>query len=95
MATLNSANVDEDFTMTAGGGRFSATADPGAWDGVKLQLFWADAATDTVFNPLPGGELLGPQALVIDLRAGDILRAVISKPGGVGAATSINATYLE
>lgn len=81
--------------MTVGGGRVSLTAAPGAWAGVTASLSWADAATPTVFNGIDGGEYLAPTVRVVNLKAGDKLRVKISKPGGVPAATSINATYLE
>ncbi len=97
MATLSAANVDEDFTCTAGGGRLSLTAAPGAWgDKVVVRVYWADAATPTVFNALDGGgEFAAPAVRMVGLKAGDKLRVVASAPGGVPAATSINATYLE
>ncbi len=97
MATLNTANVDEDFTMVAGGGRLSLTAAPGAWgDKVVVRVYWADAATATVFNALDGGgEFAAPAVRTVNLKAGDKLRVVADAPGGVPTTTSINATYLE
>ncbi len=95
MATINTANPDEDFTCTVGNGRIIASCALGSWAGVCVQLYRAAAGTPSVFNAIDGAEFLGPFERRVDLGAGDILRAIATKSGGIPAATSISIQYDE